>query len=112
MRIPVSFHLMAHTIKVRAVPSDQWRHKDCVGLYDADKQLIELRHQPGTQSEHIYTHELVHAILTAMGHQLNADEGFVDNFSGLLHQAMTTSRYAEPRQARRPRKKNSAPKTK
>ena len=111
MRIPVSFRLMAHTIKVRAVPFDKWRHEDHVGRYDADKQLIEVRHQPGTQSEHIYTHELVHAILTAMGHPLNQDEGFVDNFSGLLHQAMTTSRYAEPRPSRRPRKKNSAHKT-
>lgn len=93
MKIPTSFRLMAHTIRVRAIPAGDWKHPDCVGLYNADKQLIELRDQPGTQSGHIFAHEMVHAILTAMGHELNSNESFVDNFSGLLHQALETAKY-------------------
>jgi hypothetical protein len=93
MRIPKSFRLMAHTIKVKAVPAEKWKHKDCVGFYNYDKQQIELRDGDGTMPGHIYAHELVHAILSAMGHKLNSDEAFVDQFSGLLQQAMDSAKY-------------------
>lgn len=93
MRIPKSFRLMAHTIKVRAVPEGKWKHKDCVGFYNYEKQQIELRDGGGTMPGHIFTHELTHAILSAMGHKLNHDEAFVDQFSGLLQQALETAKY-------------------
>lgn len=102
MRIPCSFRLLAHTIHVKAIPASKWKHTDCVGIYQADKQQIEVKDGPGTMPGHILCHEITHAILSAMGHKLNNDEAFVDNFSGLLHQALSTAKY--PRQPRRSRK--------
>jgi len=94
---------MAHTINVRAIPSAKWKHKDCIGFYNYEKQRIEVKDDgTGTMPWHTFAHELTHAILTAMGHKLNSDEAFVDQFSGLLHQALMTAKY--PRQPRRPRK--------
>ena len=102
MRIPSSFCLMAHTIKVKAIPASAWKLPDCIGMYGADTQTIQVRDGAGTQPGHVLCHELTHAILSAMGHKLNNNEAFVDNFSGLLHQALSTAKY--PRQPRRSRK--------
>lgn len=106
MQIPTSFRLMAHRIRVKSVPEAKWKHTDCIGMYSADKQLIELRDNGGTLTGHVFTHELTHAILSAMGHKLNNSEAFVDQFSGLLSQALETAQY--PRQPRRPRKVRNA----
>lgn len=84
---------MAHTIKVKAVPAEKWKHADCVGFYNYEKQQIEIKDGGGTMPAHIFTHELTHAILSAMGHKLNNDEAFVDQFSGLLQQALETAKY-------------------
>jgi hypothetical protein len=102
VKIPRSFQLMAHTITVKAIPGDKWRHKDCVGFYNYEKQRIELKDAGTTMPGHIFMHELLHAALSAMGHKLNNDEAFVDQLSGLLQQAFETAKY--PRQTRRPRK--------
>lgn len=96
---------MAHKIKVKAVSAEKWKHKDCVGFYDYEHQLIKVKDGPGTMPGHILCHEVLHACLTAMGHKLNSDEAFVDNLSGLLWQAMSTAKY--PRQPRRSRKTKS-----
>lgn len=84
---------MAHTIKVKSIPADKWKLPDCVGFYNYEKQQIELKDHGKTMPGHIFYHELTHAILSSMGHKLNHDEAFVDQFSGLLHQALTTSKY-------------------
>lgn len=39
---------------------------------------------------HTFYHELVHACLTAMSHELNEDEQFVDLLGGLLFQVHET----------------------
>lgn len=97
--IPRSYRLLAHRIRVKAVPAHEWPHEDHVGSYNALDQVIELRDDGGSLSGHTFCHELTHSILTSMGHPINADEAFVDSFSGLLHQALTTATY--PRQPSR-----------
>jgi predicted SprT family Zn-dependent metalloprotease len=47
-----------------------------------------------SQIEQTFLHELVHFILSHMGHnELCAEEQFVDGFSHLLHQALVTMAY-------------------
>ena len=46
---------------------------------------------PMNQDQTFY-HELVHAILNEMGHDLNNDEFFVQTFSNFLHQFITTKK--------------------
>jgi hypothetical protein len=110
MQIPTGFKLLNHRIRVKSIPAHQWKREDCVGVYMIDKQRIELRDGGGTLPSHIFTHELTHAILDAMGSKLSRDEGFVDAFAGLLDQALSTATY--PRQPGRPRKESSADKSK
>ena len=93
MNLPTQFNLMAHTIKVKAIPAEKWKRDDCLGLYNPATRVIEVRAQ-GTQMDgHVYYHEVVHCILDAMGHKLYSDEAFVDNFAGLLQQVLETSKY-------------------
>lgn len=100
MRIPSSFRLLAHTIKVKRLPPSKWKQADCVAFYSEEHHLIALRDTGGTSLGHAFAHELVHACLSAMGHPLNNDEAFVDNLAGLLHQALETSKYPEPKKKR------------
>jgi Zn-dependent peptidase ImmA (M78 family) len=92
--IPASLKLLGHTITVRLVPEAEWKHDDCVGLYEAHRHRILIRDSISESLQHhTFYHELTHAILGTMGHQLNGDEVFVDMFSGLLHQAVSTTKF-------------------
>jgi hypothetical protein len=106
VQIPKRFRLLAHQYTVHRVPPMRWKHEDCVAYFEADTHRIFIRESPDTMPGHSFFHELTHAVLTAMGHPLNTDESFVDNFSGLLHQAFESARY--PPQPRGPRKVTSA----
>ena len=108
MRIPSSYRLMAHTIKVKRIPPCRWKDEKTVGLFSTEHKRIEIRDTCDTLTEHVFLHELTHSILDAMGHPLNRREDFVDQFSGLLHQVLTTAKYPEPRPPRRTRKRTSA----
>ena len=90
--IPKQFQLLGHTIKVRVIPRSRWRHgKGTVGVWIPDKLRIDLLSDPiETQLQACFTHELVHALLDHMNHELSHDEVFVDNLGGLLQQALTT----------------------
>ncbi len=49
---------------------------------------------PDIKLEGTFCHELVHIMLYFAGeHELRNNEKFVDVFSGLLHQALTTAVY-------------------
>jgi hypothetical protein len=91
VRIPKRFKLHGHTLEVKVVSgSDMADH----GMYEPDKELITVRKSTPAMQEHSWLHELTHAILLAMGKdKLYADEGFVDSFSALLHQALTSAEY-------------------
>jgi len=93
---------MAHTIKVKRLAPLRWKMEDCIGFYAGDQRLVALKDTGDSTTEHAFCHELTHSILASMGHPLNQDEAFVDNFSGLLHQALSTAK--DPRQPRRSRK--------
>jgi hypothetical protein len=90
--IPKEFQLLAHTIKVRVIPRSKWRHgKNVVGMWMPDKLRIDLIADPiETQLQATFCHELCHALLDMMNHNLSRDEVFVDNLGALLQQALTT----------------------
>ena len=90
--IPARFQLHGHVITVRIIPRSRWRHgKNTVGIWLPDKLRIELLHDPiETQLQQVFCHELTHALLDQMNHELSHNEVFVDNFSALLQQALTT----------------------
>lgn len=95
MTLPEKFHLYGQTITVSSEPSLIQRD-DAVGTAVYRTNSIAI--QPSTGSwtrhtdmiEHAFFHELVHMILNKMGHKLYSDEVFVDQFSALLHQALST----------------------
>ena len=92
--LPKSYCLLGHTVTVKVVPGADWAHPDCVGLYEPHRHRILIR---GDLSEslqqHTLYHEMVHSWLSAMSHDLNEDEKFVDMLGGLIHQAMTTAKF-------------------
>lgn len=92
--IPKSFQLLGHTINVRVIPRSKWRHgKNVVGIWIPDKLRIDLLADPiETQLQATFCHELTHALLDMMNHELSHNEAFVDNLGGLLMQALTTFR--------------------
>ena len=100
MRIPSSFKMMGHTIKVKKIAPEDWKDANesepCLGIYEADKQTIRIKGVGGTLEGHIFYHELVHAIMTSLGHEFGKEihnEQIVDSLAGLLHQAMTTAKF-------------------
>lgn len=90
--IPARFQLLGHTIRVRVIPRSRWRHgKGVVGVWIPDKLQIDLLADPiETQLQATFCHELTHAMLDMMNHELSHCETFVDNLGGLLQQALTT----------------------
>ncbi len=90
--IPKSFQLLGHTINVRIIPRSKWRHgKSVVGMWIPDKLRIDLLADPiESQLQATFCHELTHALLDSMNHELSHDEVFVDNLGALLQQALTT----------------------
>jgi hypothetical protein len=96
MEIPKTFKIMGYEYSV--VYDDKiLRLEDLQGQHNP-RTLQLLLHPPDEilkkqQVEHNFFHELVHAILTAMGEEeINANEQFVDVFAGLLYQALKTSK--------------------
>lgn len=99
MRIPQRFKLMGHTITVEYDPMLDGRNG---ALGEARYTTNSIALQPNTDTfnrpqstqEHVFLHELTHHILNEMNeHELRGNEKFVDVFSGLLHQALTTMEY-------------------
>ncbi len=90
-KLPKSFQLLGLTYTVHIVPQADWLHDDAIGVFLPERRRIEVLDRVDEAGRiHVYLHELVHAILVAMGQdKLNEDEAFVDMFSGLLHQALT-----------------------
>lgn len=102
MRVPKSFFIMGHEIKVHIVSQRDWESlaekydemDDCCGFWVPDSNLIVLLRQPKSKLLHTFHHELVHAILYYMNSKLWNNEGFVDQFAGLLSQALETGSHA------------------
>lgn len=92
MKIPRSFQIAGHTIRVVRV-----RTKKRWGLYHPDKKRIEVCYaQKGVPRSHIeqtFCHELMHCLFDhAKRDDLYYDEALVDLLGDLLHQALTTAK--------------------
>jgi len=90
MKIPKEFTLGAITWKVE-------QKDNLLGAYGATylgKGIVELlKDLPKPIKEQTMCHELVHAILFAMGKpQAEHDETFVDGFATFLHQYFNTAK--------------------
>ena len=99
MQIPKRFKLLGHTIEVEYDPMLDGRN-GILGEARYTSNTIALQpntdtyKRPDSQQEHVFLHELTHHILNEMNeHELNGNEKFVDVFSGLLHQALTTMEF-------------------
>lgn len=96
--IPTRFQLLGHTITVKVIPKSRWRRKDCVGLWLPDQLRIELMGcKEVTVLQQVFTHEMTHAMLDMISHDLSRDEQFVDQFGHLLQQALTTFEFENAR---------------
>jgi hypothetical protein len=93
--LPVQFDLLGYTWKVSEDPKLLTQEADARGICQFG--LTSIRVAPLSQiskqeQEHTLLHELVHAILNAMGQTtLNDDEAWVDTFSAMLHQILTSA---------------------
>lgn len=96
MNIPKSFKLMGHTMTVELIAPKDWKFKDSVGYFDTKAYVIGVRKCRPSQMHHIFMHELTHAVLCVMSHDLYEDENFVDTFGGLMSQALNTAKFAAP----------------
>ena len=91
VKIPDSFKLGAHTIKVEKGA----RLKDAHGQWHDHKKLIQLAKPKADWGEHfalmVFFHELTHAMLEHMGRgDLSQEEHFVDGLSECLTQFYLT----------------------
>ena len=98
-RIPKTLQLLGHTITVRIVPKSQWDDladqydiADADAIFSSAHKLILICRGKSSYMYQLFCHELVHAVLDCMNSQLSYDEAFVDNFGGLLAQALKTAR--------------------
>ena len=97
MKIPKSFNLLSHEIKVNFVEQIEG---DALGeCYLTESYLNLATTYRGIQSTDknmidSFYHEKVHLILDAMGyHKLSSNERFVETFAQLLLQSELTAKY-------------------
>lgn len=92
MQVPSQYQLMGQTITVTVVDADEWDDMTAWGQFNPTTNEIRILRRSEEATAQTYCHELVHTILTAMGHKLNKDEVFVDLVGSLLHQILTTAK--------------------
>lgn len=92
MKIPASYQLMGQTIRVRIIDLDEWDDTESWGSFNPATNEIRILRRATEPIGQTFCHELVHTILTAMSHELNRDEKFVDVFGSLLHQFITSAK--------------------
>lgn len=96
MRVPKSIRLLGCEYTVKVIPPSEWKDNEACGLfYSYTREIHILAGKPETEI-HAYLHELVHAIMHAMGEvELYGNEKFVDLTAGLIHQALTSATYGD-----------------
>jgi hypothetical protein len=96
MKIPASFLLLGQEYRVRQVPQAQWEDPSVWGSFNPSTREILILKRGDSADIQTFLHELVHAMLSAMGRdRLNKDEAFIDLFAGMLQQAFTTAKYSK-----------------
>lgn len=90
-RIPKKFNLMGQTIRVEVV-DDLMGDDGAYGRFLDNTNKIQIAGNIYSEkAQHTFCHELMHACLTALSHELNDDEQFVDQMGHLIHQAFSTT---------------------
>ncbi len=100
MKIPKSFKQFAQEVTIKYKKNLSDKHGSWGKCY-YDRNEIELQDNkydgvnlPKDKLEETFCHELVHFILYFAGEgELRNNEQFIDVFSGLLHQALSTAVY-------------------
>lgn len=91
MSIPKKFNLFGQTYKVVYVPEIhhelEGQIEECFGLCQPDLGTITISSKCN-KPEQVFCHELVHAMLAEMGHELYHDESFVSIMGNLIHQSL------------------------
>lgn len=90
-RIPRSFAILGHHIKVTIVPPSQWKHPDCVAFYDPERNQIKIKRRSAALNRQAFWHEATHAIFSAINSPLYSNERIVDTIGGALAQIMETA---------------------
>lgn len=95
--IPNKFNILNHTIEI-IYDAEYCHKKNCLGQYLFQENKIILADKYKTKRgwrkykqeiiDHVFYHELTHCILYYMNHELWDNENFVDQFAGLLAQAL------------------------
>lgn len=99
MKIPHSFQLQGRTIEV-VFDNERCNSAGAFGLADLNfnKILLANSHDgkdlPSSMIQFTLLHEVIHFVLDSMGEEkLGANEKFVDQMAGYLHQILETSKY-------------------
>lgn len=94
MKIPASFNLHGLTYTVAVVKAKDWTGtEEEMGYLLPSQCAVAIKESAHQIMEHTFLHELTHAILSHMEHDLYSNETFVNVFAGLLHQALNSSAY-------------------
>ena len=116
IKIPKAFKLHGQTINVVQV-NHIGSENGTLGEARLAKNEIAIQNNANgfsrnpTQIEQTFLHEVVHFILSHMGqNELCGEEQFVDGFSHLLHQALTTMEYSSAEKKAATKKPDSAKK--
>lgn len=97
--VPKSFRILGHLIKVVTISPKDWATLQesypalelVAGFYNTDLDLIILKKQKKEHLLHTFYHEMMHAVLYHMDHQLWGNEKFVEQLSAFIAQAEATS---------------------
>jgi hypothetical protein len=84
---------MGKDFTVEVISAGDWEDDESWGSCDHKTSRILVKNLSQDVNTATFFHELVHAILNCMNHDLNNDETFVDVFGGLLHQALKSANY-------------------
>lgn len=102
VRIPSSFKLAGHTLRIRRASPRRLRKLaggPAYGLFDANTLTIYVVTTNGGKIsesvvEQTFWHEFFHALYWTLGrNSMSDDEVLVDQCGGLLHQALSTMEY-------------------
>jgi uncharacterized protein with von Willebrand factor type A (vWA) domain len=95
--IPSKFNILNHVIEV-IYDNEYCNKNECFAQFFPNENKIILADKYKTKNgwrkykqeiiDHVFYHELTHCILYYMNHELWDNENFVDQFSGLLAQAL------------------------
>ena len=97
VKVPKRFTLLGVQYTVEVIPPTKWRHPECVGYFDQNRGVVQIKKAAPDITLQTYFHELVHLILTSANREdLSGDEGLVDLMASLIHQALATSEYGKP----------------